>query len=73
MIFVKLAKSNSCFENSETFVSAIIVRIYCKKGQKKLDKILSETNAHVKHFCLQKSVGFLGNKNEWVMSEWKEA
>ena len=33
------------------------------KDKQKLDKSLPETNAHLKNFCLQKSIGFIDNKN----------
>ena len=39
--------------------SSIIVR----KDKQKLDKSLSDTNAHLKNFSLQKSSGFIDNKN----------
>ena len=38
---------------------SIIVRRY----KQKLDTKLSETNVHLKNFCLQKSIGFVDNRN----------
>ena len=37
--------------------------IILRKGKQNLNETLSETNVSLKNFCLQKSFGFIGNKN----------
>ena len=41
-----------------TFLSIIL-----SKDNQKLDKILSETNVHLKNYYFQKTIGFIDNKN----------
>ena len=37
--------------------------IILRKGKQNLNETLSETNVPLKNFCLQKTFGFIGNKN----------
>ena len=56
----KIGKQVSRKASSNNLVSlSFIVR----EDKQKLDKSLSETKAHLKKFCLQKSIGFMNNEN----------